>query len=207
MAVATTGPFQMLRSLCVIDTNFTILRHFLLRLWRNEIFRYFLLTLYSVFAPNRQNRCCFLQLWRKLKERESDDIICVESTFRFQTEMGIDSVKEEEEEWSRVISSCEHLTENLTILLFISAPSNTTTALSSIHSLTSASRDEFWRSVYREGLGRHYVRVRQITDRREHTGPCWCLVLTIYGRSADCFIQTPNPHRAVPLCKHFPPRL
>jgi hypothetical protein len=28
-----------LRSQCVIDTNFTILRHFLLKLWRNEIFR------------------------------------------------------------------------------------------------------------------------------------------------------------------------
>jgi hypothetical protein len=39
MAVATVGPFQMLRSLCVIDTNFTILRHFLLKLWRNEILR------------------------------------------------------------------------------------------------------------------------------------------------------------------------
>src|SRR5215510_10785880 len=36
MAVATIGPFQMLRSLCVIDTNFTILRHFLFKLWRNE---------------------------------------------------------------------------------------------------------------------------------------------------------------------------
>jgi hypothetical protein len=39
MAVATIGPFQMLRTLCVIDTNFTILRHFLLKLWRNEILR------------------------------------------------------------------------------------------------------------------------------------------------------------------------
>jgi hypothetical protein len=39
VAVATIGPFQMLRSLCVIDTNFTILRHFLLKLWRNEILR------------------------------------------------------------------------------------------------------------------------------------------------------------------------
>jgi hypothetical protein len=39
MAVATIGPFQMLRSLCVIDTNFTILRHFLLKLRRNEILR------------------------------------------------------------------------------------------------------------------------------------------------------------------------
>jgi hypothetical protein len=37
MAVATIGPFQMLSSLCVIYTNFTILRHFLLKLWRNEI--------------------------------------------------------------------------------------------------------------------------------------------------------------------------
>jgi hypothetical protein len=39
MAVATIRPFQMLPSLCVIDTNFTILPHFLLKLWRNEIFR------------------------------------------------------------------------------------------------------------------------------------------------------------------------
>jgi hypothetical protein len=39
MAVATPGPFQMLRSPCVIGTNFTILRHFLLKLWRNEILR------------------------------------------------------------------------------------------------------------------------------------------------------------------------
>jgi hypothetical protein len=37
MAVATIGPFQMLCSLCVIDTNFTILRHFLLKLWHNKI--------------------------------------------------------------------------------------------------------------------------------------------------------------------------
>jgi hypothetical protein len=37
MAVATVGPFQMLCSLCVIDTYFTILRHFLLKLWHNEI--------------------------------------------------------------------------------------------------------------------------------------------------------------------------
>jgi hypothetical protein len=36
MAVATIGPFQMSRSLCVIDMNFTILRHFLLKLCRNE---------------------------------------------------------------------------------------------------------------------------------------------------------------------------
>jgi hypothetical protein len=39
MAVVTIGPFQILRSLCVIGTNFTILRHFLLKLWRNEILR------------------------------------------------------------------------------------------------------------------------------------------------------------------------
>ena len=39
IAVATIGPFQMLRSLCVIDTNFTILRQFLLKLWRSEILR------------------------------------------------------------------------------------------------------------------------------------------------------------------------
>jgi hypothetical protein len=32
MAVATIEPFQMLRLLCVIDRNFTILRHFLLKL-------------------------------------------------------------------------------------------------------------------------------------------------------------------------------
>jgi hypothetical protein len=31
MAVATIGPVQMLRSLCVFDTNFMILRHFLTR--------------------------------------------------------------------------------------------------------------------------------------------------------------------------------
>jgi hypothetical protein len=36
MAVATIGPFQMLRSLCVMDTNFMILRCLLLKLWRNE---------------------------------------------------------------------------------------------------------------------------------------------------------------------------
>jgi len=34
MAVETVGTFQMLRSLCVIHTNFTIWRHFLLKLWR-----------------------------------------------------------------------------------------------------------------------------------------------------------------------------
>jgi hypothetical protein len=39
MTVATIGPFQMLRLLCVIYTNFTILRHFLLKLWCNEILR------------------------------------------------------------------------------------------------------------------------------------------------------------------------
>jgi hypothetical protein len=39
MSVATIGPLQMLRSLCVIDTNFTILRYFLLKLWNNEILR------------------------------------------------------------------------------------------------------------------------------------------------------------------------
>jgi hypothetical protein len=39
MAVATIEKFQILRSLCVIYTNFTILRHFLLKLWRNEILR------------------------------------------------------------------------------------------------------------------------------------------------------------------------
>jgi hypothetical protein len=39
MAVATIEPFQKLRSLCVIDTIFTILRHFLLKLWRKEILR------------------------------------------------------------------------------------------------------------------------------------------------------------------------
>jgi hypothetical protein len=39
MAVATVGPLQMLRSLCVIDMNFTILLYYLLKLWRNEILR------------------------------------------------------------------------------------------------------------------------------------------------------------------------
>jgi hypothetical protein len=39
MAVATIEPFQILHSMCVIDTNFTILRHFLLKLWRKEILR------------------------------------------------------------------------------------------------------------------------------------------------------------------------
>jgi hypothetical protein len=39
MAVATIEPFQMLRLPCVIDMNFTILRHFLLTSWRNEILR------------------------------------------------------------------------------------------------------------------------------------------------------------------------
>jgi hypothetical protein len=39
MAVVTIGPFQMLHSLCVMDTNFTILPHFLLKLWRNKIRR------------------------------------------------------------------------------------------------------------------------------------------------------------------------
>jgi hypothetical protein len=45
-AVTTVGKFQMLRSLCVIDTNFTSLRHFLLKLWRKEILQYFIPTLY-----------------------------------------------------------------------------------------------------------------------------------------------------------------
>jgi hypothetical protein len=39
MAVATIGPFQMLHSLCVMDTNFTNFRLFLLKLWHNEILR------------------------------------------------------------------------------------------------------------------------------------------------------------------------
>ena len=39
MAVVTIGPFQMLRSPCVIDMNFMILWHFLLKLWCNEILR------------------------------------------------------------------------------------------------------------------------------------------------------------------------
>jgi hypothetical protein len=39
VVIANVSPFQMLSSLCVIDTNFTILRHFLLKLWRNEILR------------------------------------------------------------------------------------------------------------------------------------------------------------------------
>jgi hypothetical protein len=49
MAVATIEPFRMLRSLCVIDTNLTILRHFLLNLWCNESFRYFKSTLYMIY--------------------------------------------------------------------------------------------------------------------------------------------------------------
>jgi hypothetical protein len=36
MAVATIGQFQMICSLYVIDTNFMILRHFLLMLWRKR---------------------------------------------------------------------------------------------------------------------------------------------------------------------------
>jgi hypothetical protein len=39
MAVAIIGSFQMLHSLCVIDTNFTILRHFLLKLRSNKTLR------------------------------------------------------------------------------------------------------------------------------------------------------------------------
>jgi hypothetical protein len=49
MAVATIRPFQMLGSLCVIDTNFTILRHFLLKSWSNEMLRKFIRTLYCLF--------------------------------------------------------------------------------------------------------------------------------------------------------------
>jgi hypothetical protein len=37
MAVAAIGQFQLLLSLYAIDTNFTILRHFLLILWRKEL--------------------------------------------------------------------------------------------------------------------------------------------------------------------------
>jgi hypothetical protein len=37
MTVATIGPFQILHSLRVIDMNFMILWHFLLKLWRDEI--------------------------------------------------------------------------------------------------------------------------------------------------------------------------
>jgi hypothetical protein len=48
MAVSTIGPFQMLGSLCVIYTNFTILRHFLFKLWCNEILGSFILTRYYV---------------------------------------------------------------------------------------------------------------------------------------------------------------
>jgi hypothetical protein len=36
MEVVNIGPFQMLRSLYVIYTNFTILRHFLLKLRHND---------------------------------------------------------------------------------------------------------------------------------------------------------------------------
>jgi hypothetical protein len=39
-----------LRSLCVIDTNFTILQHFLLKLWCHEILWYFIRTLYFTFT-------------------------------------------------------------------------------------------------------------------------------------------------------------
>jgi hypothetical protein len=39
ITVAAVGQLQMLRSLCVIDTDVTILRHFLLKLWHNEILR------------------------------------------------------------------------------------------------------------------------------------------------------------------------
>jgi hypothetical protein len=39
MTIAIIGPFQMLRSPSVIDTNFTILWHFILKLWHNEILR------------------------------------------------------------------------------------------------------------------------------------------------------------------------
>jgi hypothetical protein len=39
LAKGSTEPFQMLRSLCVIDTNLKIFRHILLKLWRNEIIR------------------------------------------------------------------------------------------------------------------------------------------------------------------------
>jgi hypothetical protein len=39
LAVTTIRPFQVIRSLCVIDTNFAILRHFLLKIWCNEILR------------------------------------------------------------------------------------------------------------------------------------------------------------------------
>jgi hypothetical protein len=39
ITVATEGPFQMLRSQCVVGTNVTILQHLLLKLWRNEILR------------------------------------------------------------------------------------------------------------------------------------------------------------------------
>jgi hypothetical protein len=37
MAVTTIWPFQMLSSPCAINMNFTILRHFLLTLWSNEV--------------------------------------------------------------------------------------------------------------------------------------------------------------------------
>jgi hypothetical protein len=50
MAVATIGPLQMLRSLCVIDTNFTILGHFLLKLLCNENPPTMLLTLYNTYC-------------------------------------------------------------------------------------------------------------------------------------------------------------
>ena len=37
--LGTPEQLQMLRSLCVIGPNFTILRHFILKLWRNENLR------------------------------------------------------------------------------------------------------------------------------------------------------------------------
>jgi hypothetical protein len=46
IAVATIGAFQIIHSLCVIDTNFTNLRRFLLKLWRNEILQQFIPILY-----------------------------------------------------------------------------------------------------------------------------------------------------------------
>jgi hypothetical protein len=55
IAVATIEPFQMLRSPCVIDTNFTILRHFLLKLYAPCIFLY-----YSLDFSQTQSFHCLL---------------------------------------------------------------------------------------------------------------------------------------------------
>jgi hypothetical protein len=84
-AVATIGPFQMLRSLCVIDMNFTILRHFLLKFWRNEILRSFIRAQYTYkryFCTMRRNdrgfsisSTCLQHIICYLYEIESEGIV------------------------------------------------------------------------------------------------------------------------------------